>query len=465
MAVTNLSPDGTEERDDERVSTLTESQENQQDEAVHPSSEDESPEKTAHVTTEPSTKQAHVPKAPDGGLRAWLQVLGGFVIYLNTWGLMISFGVFQSYYENHLLTNSSPSAISWIGTVQAFFLIEIGVITGPLYDQGYQRYILATGAVLLTLGVMMTSIATEYYSVFLSLGVCSGIGMGCMFFPGITSINSYFSTKRGLASGLAALGSGVGAIIYPIVLRELITRVSFPWAVRAVGFIVLATNIIPLLVMQPLFLPSGKRKLFNKDIFKDFAYTFWSVTNVISWIGIQVPIFYVTLYATEIVGISQDDAFYMSAIVGAGSLPGRIITAVASDKLGPLWVYAGTFTFAGIIALVWIRVTTYGGLIVVALLYGFAYGGIASLPPSAIAALTPDLTTLGTRIGTSFAFAGVAMLVGPPIAGAIKKGPTDYKGAFGFSGAMTIAGSLFLFLAAYLHQRQVQRTSHNGAKV
>lgn len=378
---------------------------------------------------------------------------------------MISFGVFQSYYENHLLTTYSSSAISWIGTVQAFFLIEIGVITGPLYDQGYQRYILATGAILLTLGVMMTSIATEYYSVFLSLGVCSGIGMGCMFFPGITSINTYFSTKRGLASGLAALGSGVGAIVYPIVLRELITRVSFPWAVRTVGFIILVTNAIPLLAMQPLWLPSGKRKLFDKSIFKDFAYTFWSLTNVISWIGIQIPIFYVTIYATEIVRISQDDAFYMSAIIGAGSLPGRIITAVASDRFGPLWVYAGTMGFAGIIALVWIRVTTYGGLIVVALLYGFAYGGIASLPPSAIAALTPDLTTLGTRIGTSFAFAGLAMLVGPPIAGAIKRDSTDYKGAFGFSGAMTTAGSLILFIAAYLHQRQVQRTLHNGGKV
>lgn len=378
---------------------------------------------------------------------------------------MISFGVFQSYYENHLLTSSSSSAISWIGTVQAFFLIEVGVITGPLYDQGYQRYILATGAVLLTLGVMMTSIATQYYSVFLSLGVCTGIGMGCMFFPGITSINTYFSTRRGLASGIAALGSGVGAIVYPIVLRELVARVSFPWAVRTVGFVILATNLVPLLVMRPLRLPSGRRKLLDGAAFRDFAYTFWSLTNVISWVGIQVPIFYVTLYATEVVGISQGDAFYMSAIVGAGSLPGRIVTAVASDRLGPLWVYAGTMGFAGLIALVWIRVTTYGGLIVVALLYGFAYGGIASLPPSAIAALTPDLSTLGTRIGTSFAFAGLAMLVGPPIAGAIKSNSDNFKGALGFSGAMTFAGSLILFLAAYLHKRQTQRVLRDGGEV
>lgn len=89
---------------------------------------------------------------------------------------MISFGVFQSYYQNHVLADYSPSAVSWVGTMQAFFLIEIGVIAGPLYDRGLLRYILAAGAVLLTLGVMFTSIATEFYSVFLSRKVSIPLG-------------------------------------------------------------------------------------------------------------------------------------------------------------------------------------------------------------------------------------------------------------------------------------------------
>lgn len=311
-----------------------------------------------------------------------------YVSDFPTRGLLISFGVFQSYYHNHLLANYSSSSISWIGTMQAFFLIEVGIITGPLCDQGYLRYILAIGIILLILGLMMASIATEYYSVFLSLGVCTGIGMGCMFFPVVTSINTYFSTKRGMATGIAALGSSVGAIVHPIVLRELIARVSFAWAVRTVGLIVLVLSLVPLVVVRPLWLPSGTRKLFDKNIFKDSVYTFWSVTNVVSWIGLQVPIFYVTLYATDVVGISQNNAFYMSAIIGAGSIPGRIIISMASDKFGPLWVYAGTMAFAGVLSLVWISVATYGGLIVIVLLYGFAYGGINSLPPAAVAALT-----------------------------------------------------------------------------
>jgi hypothetical protein len=29
---------------------------------------------------------------PDGGLTAWLQVLGGYFLFFNTWGLINAFG-------------------------------------------------------------------------------------------------------------------------------------------------------------------------------------------------------------------------------------------------------------------------------------------------------------------------------------------------------------------------------------
>lgn len=290
-----------------------------------------------------------------------------------------------------------------------------------------------------------------------TVGVCTGIGMGCMFFPGITSINTYFNKKRGIASGIAATGSGVGAIVYPVVLRELIARISFPWAVRTVGFIVLVTSLVPLVVMKPLWLPSGKHKhkLFDRAIFGDHVYMFWSLTNVVAWLGLQVPLFYVNVYGEKEIGMSEHDAFYLSAILGAGSLPGRIIMALLSDRIGPLWAYPVCMALAGIVALAWIGVTSFGGLLAVVILYGFAYGGISSLPPTAIAALTKDMATLGTRIGTSFSFAGIAMLVGPPIGGVIRD--SGFKPVFGFSGATVLAGSFLLFGAALLHRYSLAR--------
>lgn len=55
---------------------------------------------------------------PDGGLQAWLQVLGGFMIFFNTWGLLNTFGVFQTYYASGDLFTASSSDISWIGSIQ-----------------------------------------------------------------------------------------------------------------------------------------------------------------------------------------------------------------------------------------------------------------------------------------------------------------------------------------------------------
>lgn len=67
--------------------------------------------------------------------------------------------------------------------------------------------------------------------------------------------------------------------------------------------------------------------------------------------------------------------------------------------------------------------------------------------------MTTDLRTLGTRIGVAFSFAGVSVLVGPPIAGAIEP-VGGFDALFGFSGAVMLAGSLALAGVAWLHRRR-----------
>lgn len=122
----------------------------------------------------------------------------------------MTFGVFQTYYETHLLASLSPSSISWVGTAQVFLLVEVGILVGPLFDRGHMRPLAASGAALLVLGLLTASLARHYYSVFLSLGVCAGVGMGLLFFPAVSGLAMYFSTRRGLANGVAASGSALG---------------------------------------------------------------------------------------------------------------------------------------------------------------------------------------------------------------------------------------------------------------
>lgn len=67
------------------------------------------------------------------------------------------------------------------------------------------------GGFLEVFGMMMTSISNKYYQVFLAQGICVGLGCGCLFTPSIAIISTYFSSKRALATGIAASGSSVGA--------------------------------------------------------------------------------------------------------------------------------------------------------------------------------------------------------------------------------------------------------------
>jgi len=43
--------------------------------------------------------------------------------------------VFQEYYQTHQLRHETPSAISWIGSLQTFFLFGGSLVGGPLFDR------------------------------------------------------------------------------------------------------------------------------------------------------------------------------------------------------------------------------------------------------------------------------------------------------------------------------------------
>lgn len=53
---------------------------------------------------------------PDGGSKAWTQACMGHLVILNSWGMIATFGVFQTYYTSEL--GMEPSAVSWIGSMQ-----------------------------------------------------------------------------------------------------------------------------------------------------------------------------------------------------------------------------------------------------------------------------------------------------------------------------------------------------------
>ena len=92
---------------------------------------------------------------PDGGLRAWTSVLGGFCCCFSSYGWISSIGVFQTYYQEGRWKSSSPSNVSWIVSVQVFTLTVLAPVNGKIFDSYGCRALIMFNTFLHVFGLMM----------------------------------------------------------------------------------------------------------------------------------------------------------------------------------------------------------------------------------------------------------------------------------------------------------------------
>ena len=93
-------------------------------------------------------------------------------------------GSFQQYYEVRPLKDYSSSTIAWIPSLQLFFMFALGPVVGIIFDKYGPRPLIIVGTLLHVFGLMMASLAKTYYQFILTQGVCSAIGVACLYTPG-----------------------------------------------------------------------------------------------------------------------------------------------------------------------------------------------------------------------------------------------------------------------------------------
>ncbi|QIW96767.1 hypothetical protein AMS68_002285 [Peltaster fructicola] len=356
---------------------------------------------------------------PDGGLLAWSQVAGSFFLFFNTWGIMNTFGAYQTYYESGDLFVSTSSDIAWIGTIQAICVMLFGALSGPLYDQGHLRPLLLVGSILVVLGNMMLSLCHEFWQCLLAQGFCIGIGAGCLFVPAVAILPTYFRKNLGLAIGLAASGSSMGGVIYPIVLYRLINTIGFGWSTRVLGFIALATLLLPIIVMKQRIKPPKARALLDPTAFTDLPFAVYVGGLIFGFVGLYTGLFF-TSYFSAATGIADEEmAFYLVPILNAASVFGRTLPNWLSDKVGPLNIMTPGAFICSILLFCFLAVHNLAGMIVNTIFFGFFSGVFIALPAVLLVVLTADKTKAGTRIGMGFGFLSIGALLGGPAAGAI----------------------------------------------
>ena len=104
-------------------------------------------------------------------------------------GLIMSFGTFFRYYDEHLLPGSTDTTIGLIGGFQASMALLLSFIVGLLLDAHLHRTIVGGGGALIWLGYFGLSFNSQqgpenqgsYGLIFLTQSIIAGAGMSCLF--------------------------------------------------------------------------------------------------------------------------------------------------------------------------------------------------------------------------------------------------------------------------------------------
>ncbi|RPD54175.1 MFS general substrate transporter [Lentinus tigrinus ALCF2SS1-7] len=404
---------------------------------------------------------------PEGGLAAWLTVLGAFFIQACAFGYTTSFGVYQDYYARTYLSNESSSAISWIGSINAFLVIASGLWVGPLYDRGYFYHLLYGGSVLLSFSLFMHSLAKpdEFYQILLSQGIGAGLGAGMLYLPSISIVSHYFHRRRTLAMTMVSSGSSIGAVVHPIMLNNLLSNPSIGFAVaaRANAGLISGLLLIACLLMRSRIAPSAKAVhlwTMAKRFGKDRPYVFAALGMSLFIVGFYFPLFYLQLDAVRH-GVDETFAFYALVILNACSFfgrlaPGFVVHKVSAGKIVVVFTFICAATIFGMIGL-----SSIGSVVVIAVIYGLASGVYITMLAPFIATLTDDLSELGARLGLAFFGCGIGSLVGTPISGALLTSDYTWWRPAVFSGIMAFAGWCCYVTSVILHHRRELKLHQN----
>lgn len=231
---------------------------------------------------------------PEGGFRAWLVIFGSFWIIAGTFGLISSVGLFQAYWQTHQLSSYTTRDIGWISAVNVFLNLFLGVQIGPLFDRYGPRWLILSGSVVYVVSLILLAECKKYYQFMLVYGVLGGISSAFLTTTALAVVAHWFEKKRGLASGIAFVGSSVGGIIFPLILKSVLVHRSWAWSLRIIALIVLGMMIVGNLCIRGRLPPRKNSGAVDLRCFQDARFS-WAT------VGVSCEYYLILLWAINVI--------------------------------------------------------------------------------------------------------------------------------------------------------------------
>ncbi|RXG51629.1 Monocarboxylate transporter 12-B [Armadillidium vulgare] len=161
---------------------------------------------------------------PDGGW-GWMVVGGSFlIICLGTFPLM----AFSILFSPLLMSGGASSTkTAWIFNMYHLILNCYTIFIGPLCEQFGTRKVAIFGGVASFLSLFLSAFVPTPDYLFFTFVLLGGISGSSVYALSFMVVSSYFEKHRGLAIGIASLGSCLSSFITPVMANYLLENYGY----------------------------------------------------------------------------------------------------------------------------------------------------------------------------------------------------------------------------------------------
>ncbi|SKB61130.1 MFS transporter, OFA family, oxalate/formate antiporter [Salegentibacter holothuriorum] len=312
----------------------------------------------------------------------------------------------------------------------------------------------------------------------LSYGLLSGLGLGIGYIAPVSTLVKWFPDKRGLATGMAVLGFGTGALITAPVAASLIESIGISYTFYILGasyFILMilgASYIAPppkdwMPARMKEAVKAGTRKI-KKDLTQATSgeavktkhfWMLWTMMLINTSAGIMM-ISVASPMAQNIVGLSAGAAATMVGLMGVFNGGGRLGWAAASDYISRPKVFI-IFFIIQLAAFITLPIITSAFIFQIFIfLVVSCYGGGFSNLPAFIGDLfgTKELGAIHGYLLTTWSLGG---LIGPTLVSQIYTRTGSYIPVFYVFTALIIIA----LIISILLNRSIQKAKSKVEKL
>ncbi|OBQ70442.1 MFS transporter [Mesorhizobium erdmanii] len=366
----------------------------------------------------------------------WIIVAAGALMSCVAIGTMFSLAIFLE--PMALDTQWSRAGISSAMTLNFLVMGLGGFAWGALSDRFGARIVVAIGAALLGLALVVASRAGSLLTFQVSYGVLVGLAASAFFAPMIALTTAWFDTNRGLAVSLVSAGMGVAPMTISPFARWLISAYEWRTAMFDIGIMawVLLLPAVPLVRQPPkpamadaASVPVAEgagmsvAQALRSPQFIVLGLTFFACCAAHSG-----PIFHMVSYAM-LCGVAPMAAVTIYSVEGLAGLGGRLLYGVLADRLGVKPVLVAGLAIQAIVIAAYLSVSQLDQFYMLAVIFGATYGGVMPLY-AVLAREYFGQRILGTVFGAATMLSSLGMALGPLAGGMIFDAYASYHWLF-----------------------------------